>query len=110
MWAALGAFSPTSTSRTESTLHLMQLFIRTTLEGGKCVMTLNVEATDRIDSIKARALALIGVSAALEAVSLDGCWLARRAPDGSRRSEVLENGRTLSDYNIQDGETLSMAW
>ena len=83
-------------------------------------MTLNVEATDRIDSIKARALALIGVSelgagerperGAGISVALDGCWLARRAPDGSRRSEVLENGRTLSHYNIQDGETLGMAW
>ena len=75
----------------------MRLFIHTSKDFFKCVITLNVELADTIEDIKARALNLLAVE------TLNGAALWDR-------HTLMDNRRTLMYYNLRDGDTLGMAW
>ena len=85
----------------ESTLHLvlrlrggMQIFVKTLT--GKTI-TLEVQPTDTIEHIKHLSLDKMG-------------WIFTQPPDFYMvfQSRRLEDGRTLSDYNIRNESNLSM--
>jgi len=95
----------------ESTLHLvlrlrggMLLFIKCNIQGRDTMMFEDVEENESILSIKQRVNQESGILVEQQKLIFNGTV----TPDGRLRSQILQNDKKLSDYQIGDEATLRL--
>ena len=77
------------------TAFAMQIFVEITVATGSEFITLEVEATDRIEDVKAKIFEKNGTPIALQVLTYAG--------------KTLEDGNTLQDYSIQKDSTIHLS-